>query len=303
MPTEEQHLIGLLDLSAIERHALFSSPSLSSRDHRLQAFACYLSMREKISNDYLPLVDSAAPYINDHTRKHLRRVLEHIEGILERHFPQTTSAVADIPANRVLTWADTLILVNALVWHDMGNMYGRKGHAAVVKDCFQAVSGKLYPEFMREQILRVAEAHSGPNAIATIIPNSHATSSYLGEDVHPQFLAAVLRFADELDEDHRRISPGEWRTMERDGQPLIPRISHRYWYFSERNISIKVRTELGVHNGEQRVDIRSHIPRSFFETRFVISINDHGEVTEDRRALTEYFRRIFKIGLVSRIRG
>ena len=108
---------------------------------------------------------------------------------------------------------------------------------------FQNVSGQMYDEFMRTQIIRVAEAHSGTGSIERFIPNSHAVASLRGEDVHPQFLAAVLRFADELDEDHRRIAPLEWRSMQRGGKALVPPGSQRYWYFSERNLSIKVRTE------------------------------------------------------------
>ncbi len=295
MTTGDSQLIALLDLSPIERHAL-SSTSLSSTDQRRQAFACYLSMREKIGNDYLPLLNSAVPYINDHTRLHLRRVLQHIEALLERHFPQPSHQAADIPSDRVISWADTLVLINALVWHDMGNMYGREGHAAIVKDCFGAVSGSIYDEFMRNHILRVAEAHSGTGSIERVIPNSHATASYRGEDVHPQFLAATLRFADELDEDHRRISPSEWRSMTRDGKPLVPPSSHRFWYFSERNLSITVRNEAGARTDfAPRVEIVSHIPRTFFKTPFVVRVDKKNKPTKTRFAITEYFRRIFKI--------
>ncbi len=276
-------LIAVLELSPIESHAL--KETVTSVDDRRKLFLCYLAMREKISCDYLPFINSAVPHINDHTRKHLRRVLTLIESILSRHFP-ADSVVRDIPADRLITWPDALILINALVWHDMGNMYGRKGHAKRVHECFQAVSGYMYDEYLTTFIKQVAEAHSGEGAIERIIPSQFSVGTYHQSEVHPQFLAAVLRFADELDEDYRRAIPQEWRHLN-----IIPRESHRYWYFCERNRSIHVRPIAGEHNLDLVVNIETHIPQSEFDQQFLI---EEGKA-ETTSALAEYFRRIFKI--------
>jgi hypothetical protein len=273
-----KELIDTLALAPIERHAL-----LGSRDNRRKAFTCYLAMREKIAVDFLPIIYSASPYINDHTRGHLERVLAHLEAILVRNFPKPSSMVEDIPFGRLLTWADMLILLNALAWHDIGNVYGREGHAQKVHDLFNTVSGLLYDSHLSQYIKQVAEAHSGPNAIERVIPSSHAVGSYEGEDIHLHFLAGALRFADELDEDHRRCNPTQW-----DDLKLVHQDSQRFWYFSSVNSSIQIKSIAGEHSFNHEVEIVSHVPASDFDRTFK---TPEGSV----RALTEYFRRICKM--------
>jgi len=241
-------------------------------------------MRELIATDYLPLVRSAEPWLNDHSRGHIERVLEHIEAILARHFPNPSHEFADIPQDRVLSWADTLILLSALVWHDIGNIHGRKDHGKKVRECFQRLKAEaFYDPALSDHIIQVAEAHSGPEAIAGTIPDGHAVGSYNGEDIHLQFLAAVLRFADALDEDHRRAAPPNWREL-----GLVPEASQRFWWFSNANSAVKVHIETTDTGVCYRVDIESTVPASEFDTTFP---RDQKRI----RALAEYFARLFEL--------
>ncbi|MBA7538683.1 hypothetical protein ES705_30960 [subsurface metagenome] len=272
-----KELVDILSLAPLEKYAL-----LSSRDARRKIITSYLAVREKITYDFLPMICSKEPYMNDHSRQHIERVLSHIESILENNFPNQSSPIEDIPADRLLTWADTLILLNALVWHDIGNIYGRSGHSKQILTCLEKISPYLYDEHLKQYICQVAEAHSGENAIENVIPSSHAAGSYQGKDIHLQFLAAVLRFADEIDEDHRRTKPDEWQQLN-----LLPDQKKRFWYFSKVNSSVQVKSELSF-GFNFRVYIESHIPKSEFVLKF--KAND-GEIS----ALTEFFRRIIKI--------
>ncbi len=276
MPNSKE-LINLLALTPLEKHAL-----LSSRDGRLKIFTCYLAMREKVATDFLPLINSREPFINDHTRLHLERVLWHIESILEHNFPRPQGRLMDIPEDRVMTWVDSLILLNALVWHDIGNMYGRKQHGRQVRSCLNAISPRLYDEHMSKYVIQVAQAHSGENAIENEIPSSHAARSYRREAMHLQFLAAVLRFADEIDEDHRRSSPDEWDQMR-----LIPKQNQRFWYFCKANSSIQVKPITGDNNISYWVTIESHIPESEFDRKLWAG-------RKKVKCLSEYFRRLLK---------
>jgi hypothetical protein len=177
------------------------------------------------------------------------------------------------------------VLLNALVWHDLGNVRGRKGHAGQVRRLFGKVSGHLYDPQLAMLISNVAEAHSGPDAIGTVIPNSLASTAFQGDEVHPQFLAAVLRFTDGLDEDHERISTRDFARLR-----LVKKSSQRYWFFNAVNDSISiemVQSRIGVY--EAWVEIRSWVPRSKFGQ--VLPTERRGTV----RALVEYLRRIMKI--------
>lgn len=267
-----------LALTALEQHALLQSPS-----NRRKLFTSYLAMREKIAQDYLPAVSSAQPYINDHSRGHLERVLFHIESLLQRNFPQPRSVVGAIPDGSHITWPDVLILLNSLVWHDVGNIYGRQEHGERVRECLEKVSGLLYDEHLKDLVVQVAEAHSGEGKIGQSIPDSCAVGAFLGDDIHPQFLAAILRFADEIDEDYRRAAPHEW-----DQMLQVPEASRRYWYFSRANRSVSVKLRPEPRDLAYWVDIDSHIPRSEFDVQLPAG--------SDRvPALVEYFRRLLKI--------
>jgi len=279
-------LVEALQLVSLESSALLNS----SNEDRRKAFACYLAMREKIAVDYLPLISSRIPYINDHTRKHLERVLAHIESLLEMNFYAPGQSGADIPADKHITWTDTLILLNALVWHDIGNIYGREGHAQEVHDCFKDVAPRMYDGQLAQYVKQVAEAHSGPNAIERAIPNAQAVVRYHSDDIHLQFLAAVLRFADELDEDSRRISPGEYEEL-----GVVPEDNQRFWFFSKVNSSIKVQMNSGPFNTSLSVHIDSKVPASRFDVRFTTRRRPGTGQRVKTAAMTEYFRRIFKI--------
>jgi hypothetical protein len=274
---DSKELIDVLNLAPLEKYAL-----IRSKDARRKLLTAYLALREKITYDFLPLISSKEPFMNDHSRGHIERVLSYIESILEINFPRPGSPIGDIPEGRLLTWADTLILLNALVWHDIGNIYGRSGHASQVRKCFDDISPHLYDEHLKQYICQVAEAHSGDGAIERVIPTSHAAASYQGTDIHIQFLAAVLRFADEIDEDHRRAAPDAWQQLD-----LIPEPKQRFWYFSKVNSSIQIRSEQWHFGRHFWVNIESHIPRSEFSLNLTIN-------GRQINALSEYFHRILK---------
>ena len=272
----------LIDLGSLEKHALDGCADLASREKRVQAFTCYLALREKICVELLPLIASKQPYINDHTRTHLYRVLKHIERLLDRHYPHSDDR-ADITADREVGWADAIILLNALVWHDLGNIRGRQGHAG--QPLFEAIAPRLYEDRLAELIKQVAEAHSGLGAIERSIPNSYAAQAFHGEDIHPQFLASLLRLADELDEDRHRISAPDYATMD-----LVPPESQRYWFFNNMNDSIRVTSfASGVGSYAPWVEIHSSLALSRFSEPIATS------ASESIPAMTEYIRRVLKI--------
>jgi hypothetical protein len=185
---------------------------------------------------------------------------------------------------REISWVDTMVLLNALVWHDLGNIRGREGHANEVHALFKVVSADLYDESVGRWIRDVAEAHSGPGAIERCIPKSSSVVAYHSESVNLRFLAAVLRFADELDEDRERIPTKQYASLD-----LVPVDSQRYWFFNSVNSSIRIVEEpstTGVY--VPWVEIHSEIPQSDFSKQLPSS---SGGV----EALEEYFFRILKI--------
>ena len=165
-------LLDHLGLAPLERYAL--GGLASSVERRRQIFTCYLAMREKVAEDLLSTVASAEPGINDHTHRHLRRVLEHIEELIQWSYPKPNPILQGFPEDREISWADVVILLSALVWHDIGNMYGRQGHAARVQEVLGDVGNHLYDEHLRRLITQVAKAHSSTCSNGRIRERNHS---------------------------------------------------------------------------------------------------------------------------------
>jgi hypothetical protein len=127
----------------------------------------------------------------------------------------------------------------------------------------------------------VAEAHSGPDAIGIAISDAYSAINYESDSVHLQFLAAVLRLADEIDEDHRRAAPYEHPDLK-----VVPADSRRFWFFSRSNASIKVVGEAAANGYDMWIDVSSKI-----ENKDELFSRKRKKI----RALTEYLARIMKM--------
>lgn len=156
---------------------------------------------------------------NDHGPQHIVRVLEHLDSLLG---PSPVSA-------RTLNAYELYLAMMAVLYHDLGNLRARKGHADI---------SKLFLEEERNDY--VFDAHDRAIIAAAVV--SHGSSKDIGQEtkafvekervgsysVRPRVIAALVRLADELDEDYRRADPDVARQLD------IPESSKFYWEFCQR---------------------------------------------------------------------
>lgn len=124
---------------------------------------------------------------------------DHIKTLINR-----ASQFLDKNEFCILSPFEVYILLMAIHVHDVGNILGRKGHEINAK----AIIDKLKPfglvgqdDWIWEYIYDIAKAHKG-NQIQML-----AYSDHLHEvEFRPQFLAAIVKFADELAENFARSS-------------------------------------------------------------------------------------------------
>ena len=137
-------------------------------------------------------------YLNDHGVEHIQTVLERATLLLatsQESFPQ-------------LTAYEVHLLVMAIHFHDVGNIFGRDKHEVNAKKIMDEMSQLVADEPVeRKAILTIAKAHGGRNGSSkdtiSVLPDA---DHILGKIVRFRAIAAILRFADELADDFHRAS-------------------------------------------------------------------------------------------------
>lgn len=174
--------------------------------------------------------------------------LQHGGGLLTDHGTQhiltvirRASELLNFPPDRYpqLSPYEVYLLLMAIHFHDVGNIYGRNQHeekAVLVMEQMQTLldCGILELQAIRRIAAAHGGTHNGNKDTISILPNRE---SILSEPVRYQSLAAILRFADELADDATRAA----RALRALG--TIPRQSEAYHAYSESLQSVYVDSE------------------------------------------------------------
>jgi hypothetical protein len=160
-------------------------------------------------------ISDGGGFLTDHGPEHIKTVIQRASDILRKS-----------PAAS-LSCYETYILLVAIHVHDLGNFFGRDSHemnAEKVMEELGSVLGIEMPE--KRAVFEIAQAHGGKiGADKDKLSQVPTIKDVLGQDVHSRFLAALLRFADELADDKTRSS----RYMIEAGKiPTPSEIFHKY---------------------------------------------------------------------------
>lgn len=205
--------------------------------------ALYVSARQVLLRDVLEEIRGAEPYLTDHGPKHVRHVLNNVYKLLERH----------------LDYFDPLehyILGLSVLFHDVGNLHGRKNHNKRIAQFYDHV--RQGPEHAHEKalVVRIAQAHTGKarNGSSNTLLDVPELLHFDGARIRAREIAAIVRFADELAEGQQRTS--QYMTNHQLYAPES-QIHHDYSSFTSVTIDggneriavtyqLKVRTDKGV---------------------------------------------------------
>jgi len=186
-------------------------------------FYTYSLVKSRLEKSYFPYLRDVQPFKTDHGISHVDRILEKFSHFLQPHLPLPGN-----PNDRIIDIENLNLLMHAVLWHDLGNLYGRTDHAQNITNIYNNVKSFIYEPPHQEWILKIAEAHSGIGSIETRIGESSVT--IYDSVIYPQFLSALLRISDEIDEDCRRV---EGRVFS-----IVPEEHRTYWQFCLLNESI-----------------------------------------------------------------
>jgi len=174
----------------------------------------YTATKNHLAQYYYPWVQANAPWFTDHGQKHVDSVI-HTAGQLLSAFPESA-----------LSCLDLYILLTATIWHDVGIVCGRAGHAREVQQFIDKVREFCFldPALYR-LVCQVVRAHSGREGWSSLQSSEPVTAcTHKTCTVYPQSIAALLRFADDASETRTRISPPLLESV-----PIQQRI---YWAYA-----------------------------------------------------------------------
>ena len=144
----------------------------------------------------MPEIKRILPEHTDHGISHIEKVLDNAGNLLGDEVEK-------------LSGIDLYCLILSILFHDVGNIFGRRNHQHNVEEIYKFVRpGILWKPDENNIILEAAAAHCGEATDGTKdtlkeIPESGHMD---GKPVKLREIAAILRFADELAEGPQRTS-------------------------------------------------------------------------------------------------
>ena len=135
-------------------------------------------------------------FLNDHGPDHIAKVVERAYALI-------------VDANEALTEMEAFVLLCAIQIHDIGNVLGRAGHEKKLMDIFDTHSATLILDTAEKRIIKnIAMVHGGRavDGSKDTISSLCVKEPILGYNIRTRYLAAILRFADELADDSTRAN-------------------------------------------------------------------------------------------------
>lgn len=166
-------------------------------------WAEYEVARGKVFKDLLPHIRASEAFLTDHGPDHIVHVLNNAYELLGRERCLGTDTA------KALAPAELYLLVLSILFHDVGNVFSRKGHKSRLQEAYEFAKGNSADLAQERRLLfNIVEAHGGATK-----SGSHDTIGPLerndvikSQRVDCQRIASILRFADELAEGGERTS-------------------------------------------------------------------------------------------------
>jgi len=167
--------------------------------------ARYQTAADTLATNILPWIAGQEPNLTDHGIDHVANVLNNAQLLLG--LPEEYAEDYNSPLNPV----ELYLLCMTVLFHDVGNLFGRNRHNHKVANVYGEVfKGLLDEKDEKLHVIRAARAHCGTSSAG----GSRDTLKELGETptyaysqvVRLQMIGAVVRLADELAEGPQRTS-------------------------------------------------------------------------------------------------
>ncbi|HET6978664.1 MAG TPA: hypothetical protein VFI24_20200 [Pyrinomonadaceae bacterium] len=166
-----------------------------------ELWARYGSMKAYLSREYYPWIQANSSFLTDHGEQHIRSVIQSASALIKKHLSPRTRD------KRTMTSLDLFLILSGILWHDVGNVYERSGHAARVAQMTEKIKEIGFPDLaIHRLVVEIAAAHSGQDGLTKARPEEDASMLQGTYTVYTRSLAGIVRLADEVSENRFRIS-------------------------------------------------------------------------------------------------
>lgn len=159
----------------------------------------YEMIKDYLVTNYYPWVQANCPYYTDHGQAHIESVMNSASELVKGKL--------DIKKGKYnLTSLDIYLILTAVLWHDVGMVIDRATHAELVYPMTDAVSEFFPNPTVKGLVSQIAKAHKGKTSLDSLPTEDYCTIRNTAIQLNPAMLAAIVRFADEISENHTRAS-------------------------------------------------------------------------------------------------
>jgi len=177
----------------------------------------YNSVKIYLAKEYYRWIQANLPFFTDHGEQHIQSVIQVASLLLSKHLnPDGKSQLSSL---------DIFLILSGILWHDVGNVYNRSEHSQLVAEMTEKIKTLIFPTLQIHRLVdEISKAHSGKKGLNIPRLDEYCATSNQNYEVNPRALAAIVRFADEVSENHSRIS--------RALLPKIPDENRIYWEYA-----------------------------------------------------------------------
>ena len=168
-----------------------------SDELRSQLLTDYFSAKNYFKRNIYGEIKAVEKDLTDHSERHIRNVQDNAARL-----------IGDEGKNKY-SGAELYFLALSILFHDVGNINGRKGHNKKVTEIYNKIrNNESHFNQERRLILKAVAAHCGESSKGDkdTLNELEEKSDLYGHALRLRELAAVLRFADELAEGPQRTS-------------------------------------------------------------------------------------------------
>jgi metal-dependent HD superfamily phosphatase/phosphodiesterase len=177
----------------------------------------YDQIKTYLVKNYYPWVQAQCPFYTDHGEAHIASVMHSASELTSERMTVTEGRAS-------LSALDIYLILTAILWHDVGMVINRAKHAELVVEMSDKVKEMFPNTEVKDLVSKIAKAHKGPTGLDNLKVEDYCHVDGPAQELNPALLAAIVRFADEISENHTRAS--------RQVLDLVPVDQKIFWLYA-----------------------------------------------------------------------
>ncbi len=163
-----------------------------------EVYGIYSTTRKYILEDYLDEIKRLEGGLTDHGPNHINDVLNNAHDLIDDDYNKFNAI-------------ELYCLIMAILFHDVGNVYGRDDHNKTISPVYDMVRPTVGTRIEGEEksvLLNICASHTGvaPDGTNNTLKFVSERARIFNNGIKPIKLAPIIRFADELAEGQQRTS-------------------------------------------------------------------------------------------------